>query len=139
MITRTHVNWEDFNTLCLHLAAQIKNSDDKRMRRLRGIVAVSRGGLVPAAIIAYALKMEIWEAVQIPPKMSSNSNELLIVDDISDTGKTFATLRRSMPNAVYVSAYVKPQGKPLCDFWAKEVAQDNWVVFPWAPNDEVNR
>jgi xanthine phosphoribosyltransferase len=133
------VSWDEVEDACSKLASQIKQKGDPRICRTSGIIAIARGGLVPAALLAYKLKLDIFGTACIPALNSSQRNDLLIVDDICDTGRTFTQLLRSFPNAVYVSTYVKPKGKPMCEYWSHEVAQDTWVVFPWAPDDEVNR
>jgi hypoxanthine phosphoribosyltransferase len=69
----------------------------------------------------------------------SERDDLIIVDDICDTGRTFSLLRQSYPNALYVAAYAKPAGKEYCHYFGRLVDQSQWLVFPFAPSDEVNR
>ena len=56
---------------------------------------------------------------------------VLVVDDLTDTGKTFQAVRQILPNAHYATVYIKPQGKPLVDNYVTEVSQDTWIYFPW--------
>ena len=54
----------------------------------------------------------------------------LIVDDLSDSGNTIRLLRRSFPDACYVTVYAKPAGQADVDIFARELP-DRWLVFPW--------
>lgn len=108
---------------------------------VRTILPVSRGGFVPAMILAYARKMPI-EHLLLPAggvTMASDRSDILIVDDICDTGRTFAALQVRFPNAKYAALYAKPKGIARCTYFVTEVPQHIWLVFPWAPADEINR
>jgi xanthine phosphoribosyltransferase len=113
----------------------------------QGIVAISRGGLVPAAIIARVLDLRIVETVCIasyigqrkgpieilkapPPAIGSGAGWLLI-DDVADSGATAETARNMLPAAHYATLYVKPAGRPFVDTFLREVGQDVWIDFPW--------
>ena len=110
----------------------------------KGMVAVTRGGMVPACIIARELNIKLIETVCISSyedksqrapevlKMIDGSGEgWLVVDDLADTGSTFALIRQHLPKAHYAAIYTKPQGRPLVDSWMLEVSQDTWIHFPW--------
>ena len=118
----------------------------------RGIIAVTRGGLVPAAIVARELEIRLVETVGVAgyalddsaPRAESKATLLkapmaevgsgegwLVVDDLVDTGRTVEVLRRLMPHAHFAAVYAKPQGKPLVDTFVTEVSQDTWIYFPW--------
>ena len=55
----------------------------------------------------------------------------LVVDDLVDTGRTAAVLRRLLPKAHFAAVYAKPLGRPLVDTFITEVSQDTWIYFPW--------
>lgn len=131
---RRILSWAQIEQDC---AALIKKIEPP----VRIILPVSRGGFVPATIIAYARKMPI-EHMVLPfggVTMSSERPDILIVDDICDTGKTFDALRVRFPRAKYAALYAKPEGTPRCTYFVTEVPQHVWLVFPWAPADEINR
>jgi xanthine phosphoribosyltransferase len=136
MAHKQFLSWPEYHQACDDLTEWLRG--DARVRRGSAIVTVPRGGLVAAAIIAYGLRLDrIWawnDALQ------SNRDDIIVIDDICDTGKTFKALKESaFPNALYAAPYVKPQGRPLCTHWSREVPQDTWLVMPYAPDDEVNR
>jgi xanthine phosphoribosyltransferase len=118
----------------------------------KGIVAVSRGGLAPAAIIARALDIRLIETVCViayepddhnpqqateitvikpPPMHVGDGDRWLVVDDLVDTGGTVEVLRKLMPRAHFAAIYAKPLGRPLVDTHVTEVSQDTWIYFPW--------
>jgi xanthine phosphoribosyltransferase len=118
----------------------------------RGIVAVTRGGLVPAAIVARELDIRHIDTVCIasygdaeryadaeraPNRISvlksiaGDGEGLLIIDDLVDTGETARAVRDMLPKAHFATVYAKPAGRPLVDTFVTEVSQDTWISFPW--------
>src|SRR6266540_5174737 len=116
------------------------------------IVTVTRGGLVPATIVARELDIRVIETVCISSYQHTEQGELevlkgvapdviargggggrgvLIVDDLVDTGKTARIVRDILPKAHFASVYAKPMGRPLVDTFITEVSQDTWIFFPW--------
>jgi xanthine phosphoribosyltransferase len=110
----------------------------------RGVVAVARGGLVPAAIVAEELDLGLVETLCIASYEGTRRGEarilkgidgpgegLLVVDDIADSGATARLVRALLPAAHLASVYVKPEGRAFVDSFAVAVAQTVWIVFPW--------
>ena len=108
------------------------------------IIAVSRGGLFPAAIIAKELDVKYVDTVcissyrhyekkemRIIKRIDNDSENILVIDDLVDTGETAEVIREMLPNAFYAVLYAKPEGLPLVDSYYKPVSPDTWVVFPW--------
>jgi xanthine phosphoribosyltransferase len=112
----------------------------------KGIVAITRGGLIPAAIIARELDCRLIESVSIltyeeekrgeprvakPPAAAGDGEGWLILDDLVDTGTTARVIRALLPKAHFATVYAKPAGKPTVDTFITEVSQDTWILFPW--------
>jgi xanthine phosphoribosyltransferase len=111
----------------------------------KGIVAVTRGGLVPAAIIARELDIRLVDTVcvfsynwkdqrgdiEILKSIDHDGEGWLIVDDLVDTGRTAESVRKMLPKAHFATVYAKPAGRPLVDTFVTEVSQDTWILFPW--------
>ena len=112
----------------------------------RGIVAVSRGGLIPAAIIARELECRLIESVSVAtydnerrdkpvvlkhPTAAGDGTGFLIVDDLVDSGVTAQVVRDLLPRAHFACLYAKPAGQRLADTWVVEVPQETWILFPW--------
>ncbi len=113
-------------------------------KRWKGVVAVTRGGLVPAAVIARELGIHYIDTVSITSykfkeqgemnilkKIDDSGEDLLIIDDLVDTGATAKVVKNMLPNAYFATVYAKPAGKPLVDLYVTEVSQDTWILFPW--------
>ena len=109
-----------------------------------GIVAISRGGLIPAAIVARELEMRLVDtfcvatyddrsigAPTILKGIEGDGTGLLIIDDLVDTGVTARLVRSHLPKAHFATIYAKPAGRPLVDTFITEVSQDTWILFPW--------
>jgi xanthine phosphoribosyltransferase len=140
-----HVSWDQFHRDARALAWRLSGT-----RNFSGVVAITRGGLVPAAIVARELDMRIidtfcvasyvGESVQgeikvlksVSPQIGGAEGEgLLVVDDLVDTGATVKAVRALLPKAHVATVYAKPLGRPLVDTFITEVSQDTWIYFPW--------
>jgi len=140
------VSWDQFHRDARALAWRLHPSKDQ----WKAIVCITRGGLVPAAVIARELGIRVIETVcvasyhdysaqgdmqvlkEISPDLRKNDGaDVLIVDDLTDTGKTAAIVRAMLPKAHFAAVYAKPKGRPLVDTFVTEVSQDTWIFFPW--------
>jgi xanthine phosphoribosyltransferase len=121
-----------------------------RLRAVRpswkGLVAVTRGGMVPAALLARELDIKLIDTLCISsyeykdqgeaiilkkPDNLGDGEGWLIADDLVDTGKTFRIAREIYPAAHYACVYAKPMGAKTADTFVTEVSQDTWIHFPW--------
>ncbi len=140
------VSWDQFHRDARALAWRIANPE----REWRGIVCITRGGLVPAAIVARELNIRLIETVCVASYhdyssqgdmhtikevsedlRTSGGEDILIVDDLTDTGKTASLVRSMLPKAHFATVYAKPKGRPMVDTFITEVSQDTWIFFPW--------
>ena len=111
-----------------------------------GIVAITRGGLIPAAIIARELDIRLVESISVvtydeetrgqpivtkPPTAAGDGTGFLLIDDLVDTGTTARVVRGLLPRAHFACIYAKPAGRELVDSFITEVSQDTWILFPW--------
>ncbi|HXV26318.1 MAG TPA: xanthine phosphoribosyltransferase [Alphaproteobacteria bacterium] len=109
-----------------------------------GIIAVTRGGLVPAAIVARELEIRLIDTVciasyeeraqgrlEVLKRVEGDGEGWLIIDDLVDTGRTAKAVREMLPKAHFATIYAKPAGRPLVDTFITEVSQDTWILFPW--------
>ncbi|MCA1440261.1 xanthine phosphoribosyltransferase [Ensifer sp. IC4062] len=140
------VSWDQFHRDARALAWRLADNGQE----WRAMVCITRGGLVPAAIICRELNIRMIETVciasyhdydtqgqmkvlkGISPEIAKNGGEgVLIIDDLTDTGKTAAEVRAMLPKAHFAAVYAKPKGRPLVDTFVTEVSQDTWIYFPW--------
>lgn len=112
----------------------------------KGVAAVTRGGLVPACIVARELDVRLVETICIasydhqsqgtanilkPVTSMGDGEGWLVIDDLADTGNTLRIIRKMLPKAHYGCVYAKPQGLDAVDTFITEVSQDTWIHFPW--------
>ncbi len=139
------VSWDQFHRDARALAWRLSAAGP-----FRAVVAVTRGGLVPAAVVARELGIRIVETVCIASYDYDKQGEVsvlknpapeicaddrgkgvLIVDDLVDTGATARVVREMLPMAHFATVYAKPSGRPLVDTFVTEVSQDTWIYLPW--------
>ena len=110
----------------------------------KSVVAITRGGLVPTAIIARELEIRMIDTVcvssydhqdqsgiKIIKPAKGDGEGVILIDDLVDTGKTARVVRELMPKAHFATVYAKPAGRPMVDSYITEVSQDTWIFFPW--------
>ncbi len=140
------VSWDQFHRDCRALAWRLSAAGP-----FQALVAITRGGLVPAAIVARELGIRTIETVCIASYHDYDTQgglevlkgvsdavlalgtdaKVLVIDDLVDTGKTARQVRDMLPHAHFAAIYAKPLGRPLVDTFVTEVSQDTWIYFPW--------
>ncbi|HEX4298469.1 MAG TPA: xanthine phosphoribosyltransferase [Devosia sp.] len=140
------VSWDQFHRDSRALAWRL-NSEGP----FEACVAITRGGLVPAAIVARELNIRVVESVSVKSYDHQMQTEvkvtkpisadiiakaragrkILIVDDLVDTGATARAVRDMLPGAHFATVYAKPKGREMVDTFITEVSQDTWIFFPW--------
>ncbi len=150
------VSWEQLHRDAKALAWRLSEKGPWKQ-----IVAITRGGLVPAAIVARELEMRLVDTfcvssydhmdqvnITVLKEVSGDGTDTLIIDDLVDTGTTARLVREKLPNAHFATIYAKPAGRPMVDTFVTEVSQNTWIHFPWdlslqfarpiAADDETN-
>jgi len=133
------ISWEQLHRDSKALARRLVE-----MKAWKGIVAITRGGLVPASIIARELEIRLVDticissydyqqqgATRILKTPQADSEDWLLIDDLVDTGKTARIVRKLYPQSHFATVYAKPAGRPVVDTFITEVSQDTWILFPW--------
>ena len=139
------VSWDQFHRDARALAWRLAGAGP-----FEAIVCITRGGLVPAAIVARELGIRVIETVCVasyheyrtqggmqvlktiaPDVQKLAGRSVLVIDDLVDTGSTARVVRGMLPEAHFATVYAKPLGRPLVDTFITEVSQDTWIYFPW--------
>lgn len=140
------VTWDQFHRDSRALAWRLQ-----ALGPFEAVVAIARGGLVPATIVARELNIRTVESVAVKSydhraqgvikvlkpidaeilKKCREGAKILIVDDLVDTGATARIVRDMLPGAHFATVYAKPKGRDMVDTFITEVSQDTWIFFPW--------
>lgn len=148
-------SWDEVYMLCKELARKIKDSKFKP----DVIVAIARGGWIPARILAdflfikelYSVKAEHWGIVATvtgkaritqPLTVDLKGKKVLIVDDVADTGETIEIVAKHVKEkgAKEVKTAVidfKHTSKFVPDYYAREMERWAWIVYPWSIYEDV--
>ncbi|MDD3019942.1 MAG: xanthine phosphoribosyltransferase [Alphaproteobacteria bacterium] len=137
-----YLSWDDVQNICRDLARRIHVEHPQGFNK---ILAITRGGMFPAGIIARELNIRLIDTVSIASYDEQNRHEpriikdchpdfmdgALVIDDLSDTGTTLRLLKTKLTNAKFATLFVKPSGAELVDWFGREAPQSTWVRFPW--------
>jgi hypoxanthine phosphoribosyltransferase len=149
------VTWDEAYRLAKDLAKAIKSSG----YRPDLVIAVGRGGYVPARIVCdfmlhsqlTSIKIEHWgiaarkqdtAEVRFPLSVNVVGLKVLIIDDVTDTGETLRV----------AASYLKEKGaadiktgvlqhkvgsifKP--DYFADLIKEWGWIIYPWAAHEDL--
>jgi xanthine phosphoribosyltransferase len=141
---RQKISWDEFTVDCHKLVPQLQSQNFK------GIVAVARGGLVPAAILAQALGIRCVTSISLASYANTGPSEQgqitqtissvgdigtgagwLFVDDLVDSGSTALWIKQHYPQAQICVVYAKPIAQNQVNYWGQAKPQDVWLDFPW--------
>ena len=136
------ISWEDIDNYSVQLANRVRPLiENKQITRL---CAITRGGLIPAALLARELDLRYIDTIcvksydntesqemQVLKMIEGRSDDLLIVDEIAETGKTIEIIRKYLPDAVFVSLFATAEGKKHVDFYEATKEDNDWFIFPW--------
>lgn len=149
------IAWELFHRDTRMLAHKLV-----QMAPFKGIVAITRGGLIPSSILARELDIRLIDCISIvsyddrvqgdPTVIKDVQKDLvgdgegwLVVDDLVDSGVTARLVKKLLPKAHVATVYAKPQGQDAVDTFVVPIEQTTWLLFPWdaelQPNEPLAR
>ncbi|WP_134678866.1 xanthine phosphoribosyltransferase [Paracoccus ravus] len=141
-----HISWDQMHRDARALAWRLDNKE------WRAILAITRGGLVPAMIVARELDVRTIDTISVKsykgvgseagqgeiqvlkapdPAVMGDGDGILVIDDLVDSGRTLEHVRKMYPKAHFATVYAKPKGRPMVQTYVTEVSQDTWIFFPW--------
>lgn len=139
------ISWPELHRDSRYLSMMLND-----MRPWSGIIAITRGGLIPAALIARELDIRLIDTIcvssysterggpetaqgelRVLKPVSCDGEGFLLIDDLVDTGRTAKVVRAMLPKAHFATLYAKPAGRPVVDTFVKEFRQNKWIYFPW--------
>jgi xanthine phosphoribosyltransferase len=140
------ISWVELHRDARYLSTVLHDLGD-----WKGIIAITRGGLVPAALVARELDIRVIDTVCLVSyeateegaeakaqgqlkwlkTVEGDGDGWLLIDDLVDTGGTARAVRERLPKAHFATLYAKPLGRPVVDTFVKEFKQEKWIYFPW--------
>jgi len=141
-----HVSWDQLHRDARALAWRLQGEAPET--GWRAVVAITRGGMAPAMIVARELDIRTVDTISVKSYNHQTQTEpvvikspdmnlmgdgagVLIVDDLVDTGRTLEVVRAHLPRAHVATVYAKPLGRAQVHTFVTEVSQDTWIFFPW--------
>ncbi|MFD0978650.1 MULTISPECIES: xanthine phosphoribosyltransferase [Tropicimonas] len=143
-----HISWDQIHRDSRALAWRLDGHGPMEGGAWKAIVAITRGGMAPAMIIARELDVRMVDTISVKSynhqhqmdavvlkapdeAMMGDGEGILVIDDLVDSGKTLELVRKLYPKAHFATVYAKPKGRPMVDTFITEVSQDTWIFFPW--------
>jgi len=152
----TLITWEDVYRLCHQLVRQLRKANF----RVDVIVAIARGGYVPGRLLSDMLgvhdltsfKIEHYQGVykqyeayvKYPLNADINGRNVLLVDDVCDSGDTFTVGAEHIHHCGKVkemrttALHFKTVSQYIPDFYAETVSEWRWLIYPWAVNEDLS-
>ncbi len=114
-----------------------------QLNKFAKVVVVSRGGFGAISVLSQFLQTRWYDTACISSysedksqgefnvhKLDPTADEVLIVEDMVDTGNTASFLKQKFPNAKVFALHYKPAKSSIKpDFYLWET--DDWIVYPW--------
>lgn len=150
------VSWDEAYQLAKSLANKIKRSGF----RPDMVIGVARGGFVPARIVCdillqkdlTSIRVEHWGIASslgkakikypLPEEVDIAGKKILIVDDVADSGGTYATIldymKAKAPAEVKTaSLHYKTCSSLIPDYWGEKQDTWQWIIYPWAVYEDL--
>ena len=147
-----HISWDQIHRDSRALAWRLDGKGPDA-GAWRAVVAITRGGMAPAMIVARELDIRTVDTISVvsyhsgggkadqrrearvlkspDTEIMGDGTSILVIDDLVDSGKTLELVRKLYPNAHFATVYAKPEGEPMVDTFITGVSQDTWIFFPW--------
>ena len=143
-----HVSWDQMHRDSRALAWRLDKRGPGEDGAWKAVVAITRGGMVPACILARELNIRVVDTISVKSydhqaqaeatvlkapdeELVGDGEGILVIDDLVDSGRTLEVVRKLYPNAHFATVYAKPKGEPMVDTFITGVSQDTWIFFPW--------
>lgn len=150
------VSWEAVYMRCRSVAGRIREAGF----RPEVIVAIARGGYVPARLLCDFLDVRDLTSIRVehygggaakaprtelrfPLSGDIGGRRVLLVDDVNDSGETLAValphLQQFEPAALRTAVLDHKRVSPVAvDFCGRRVEQWHWITYPWAVIEDID-
>ena len=149
------MGWDETYTLACELVHLIKDSG----LGFDIVVAIGRGGYVPARVVCdrmlyndltsikiehYTMGADSYDEAVIRFPLSTDIQDIrvLVIDDITDTGKTLEQaveyLAGFRPKSIHTAVLQhKTCSDFVPDFYAETITEWKWIIYPWAVYEDL--
>jgi len=149
-MAKIQMTWSKYISAINKMAKYFQNTN----KRFDIVVGLTRGGLIPAVILSHELDIPMMpfnphilhsngdprETVELPIS-SAFIKKILIVDDISDTGKTFNKTVKFFTNRGFMittaTVYINKKTAIYTPDFVLYDSHKKWVVFPYEIENEI--
>jgi len=143
---KSYFTIDDMKTALSKIISQIESSNFTP----EIIFSINRGGCIPGVYLSHAINVQ-HKVIDVQLRDDTNSpnlepltniilvyNNILIIDDINDTGSTFNFIKKSFKNhnkkLYYASLIENKTSSFKVNFFGKIIDKSvdpKWIVFPW--------
>ena len=142
MTNKRHYTFTEIKRLCEYIIGDVRDAQFTPTL----IVGIERGGLIPAVYISHQMNLpfksfrwstrdfESREPIEKLKEYIDAGEKLLIVDDIVDSGTTFAEIASALGSkngVMFASTIEKAISTYKPDFSGTILDNPDWIVFPW--------
>jgi len=121
---KVYLTWDDINSLVDKLANEVSQAAVPPLY----ITGLPRGGLIPAVMLSHKLNIPY---VNISLIRALPAVDVLVVDDIADSGETLLQYKAYQTAVLHY----KLQSEATPTYYAEEVENEDWIVYPWERED----
>ncbi|MCX8008625.1 MAG: phosphoribosyltransferase family protein [Patescibacteria group bacterium] len=145
------IDWSTYTITIRNLASTLLTHNPS----VQEIVAISRGGLTFGHLLSDFLRVPVWTItiqsytdiqtqgeVKIKDGLQTSiqNKHILLVDDVSDSGKTFTRaieyIQELHPKKITTMAmFYKPHSRYRPDYFAKTTTK--WIIFPYEHTEMI--
>ena len=140
---KVHIDWKDIDQSIEGILKELP------LEKFDTILGLARGGMIPATILAYKTKCHNLQQLGVRTRDVDNiqyygapqlAGNVLIVDDINDSGLTFASVKDyvrhhfdhdEIKTITYASLIRRSSSSFSEDNTGLVADNDSWYVFPW--------
>jgi hypoxanthine phosphoribosyltransferase len=127
-----------------------------RLKKMSGVYdfthvyAPPRGGFPIAVHLSHHLNLQMIEVIDLnyPPDYFEAKDNLLVIDDIVDTGKTFKDIKEMLDHIIeetptfqykLAAVHYKPRAIIKPEIYLQEVPNETWIVYPWESCEDCEK
>ena len=125
-MNKRFIQWRDVEDAVERLAINITNSKVE----ITAVGGLPRGGLIPAVMLSHKMNIPFVSQANIAGVVGN----ILIVDDICDTGKTLKRFKFE-DNVYTATLHYKSSAEYEPNFWWRLAYENEWIVYPWERED----